>query len=152
MAGKHFYDRGGIITNLDLKLGHEELKRGLQLEEHTAILDDHLRKTDGTYGWQGSVAGNAKLTVPKASLDYLLSNKQRVERVRARMKEGTPPQPISYDETLDTIIFAEEDQEAFEDGYICINCYQWQAVPHAPKCNWLTAKSDDESGCGHQNY
>jgi hypothetical protein len=88
------------------------------------------------------------MMIPKAALDQG-KDFTRVTRVKARMASGEPPIMMSYDPLTDTPLFAEEDQEAFEAGYICINCYQYQRVPNAPKCNW---NNRPDHGCGHQNF
>lgn len=139
---KHYYDRVGFNTST---LTPQELERSLKLEEHVSILEDHLAGQDGTYGWMGENA----TTVPKAAFDGMTHTGDRVARVRARMNEGGPPLMISYDTATDTPMFAEEDKEAFDLGYICQRCYQYQGVP-GPKCNWRN--NPDNHGCGHRNY
>lgn len=153
-GGLQIFDRG---RRMDSNLSVEELERGVKLEEHTAVLDRYLESTDGTYGWQGVLARGGTLTVPKASTKEGVSHAQRVERVRARLNRGEPPLLVSYDLATDTPIFAEEDQEAFEDGYICGGCLQYQAIPNAPECNWLRPDTGShldpkDRGCGHRNY
>ena len=123
------------------------MNRSVKLEEHVSIYEDFLKNTDGDYGYQGQGFLNGrKKYVPK---NMYANNAQAVERVRLRMKNGHPPLLISYDPDTGIKIFAEEDKEAYEHGYICENCIQYQAVPNAPTCNWLTNPTD---GCGHRNY
>lgn len=140
------------------ELTAKDIERGVKLEEHTQVLDRYLAETDGTYGWQGVLGRGGSMTVPKATLKDAISSRERVERVRKRLQSGNPPLLVSYDTATDTPIFAEEDQEAFEDGYICGGCLQYQNVPNAPECNWLRAGADSKNldpkdrGCGHRNY
>jgi hypothetical protein len=149
-----FFDRAkdGFKTLLGSTMTREEMSRSIKLEEHVSIFDDYLKSGeagDGTYGYMGDFVAGRRITVPKAMAGDSLTAAQRAARVRLRMSEGKAPLLISFDPKTGVKIFAEEDKEAFEDGYICENCIQYQAVPHAPKCNWLTNPND---GCGQQNY
>lgn len=152
--GLLFFDRfkdshGGLLNS---KLTPEEMKRGIKLEEHVSVFDDYLASGeagDGTYGYQGNFDKSRMLTAPKDVTGGGITAAERAARVRTRMAEGKPPLLVSIDPTTGIKIFAEEDKEAYEAGYICPNCVQYQAVPNAPSCNWLT-KPDD--GCGHQNW
>lgn len=142
---------------MDAKLSAAELERGIKLEEHTAVLDRFLAETDGQYGWQGALGRGGNMTVSKASLGEGLSKAERMERVKKRMNRGEPPILVSYDLATDTPLFDEADKEAYEDGYICGGCLQYQAVPNAPECNWLRANNGShldpkDRGCGHRNY
>ena len=144
--------RGAPLSNLDIKIDPLELQKSIKLEEHVSIYDDFLASGvagDGTYGFQGAMVNGRMKVAPKDTTGSGITKAQRIERVRARMKEGTPPLLVSYDPESGTKIFAEEDREAYEDGYICENCMQYQAVPFAPSCNWLRKPED---GCGHQRY
>ena len=141
-----FFDntRDGHGLTLNSKLDPLELKRGIKLEEHVSTYDDYLKTTgDGTYGYMGEFAPGRGYTAPKAAQDPNMWH-----RVRLRMNEGLAPQLMAFHPETGTKIFYEEDQEAFEAGWICPNCVQYQAVPNAPKCNW-NRKPDD--GCGHTN-
>lgn len=153
-GGLQIFDRG---RPSDSTLTRVEMERGVKLEEHTAVLDRFLSETDGTYGWQGVLPRGGTLTVPKASIKDKISHADRVSRVRARLNRGEPPLLVTYDPATDTPIFAEEDQEAYEDGYICGGCLQYQSIPNAPECNWLRADMGShidpkDRGCGHRNY
>lgn len=119
----------------------EELAKSVKLEEHVQILDDYLATQQGDYGWMGADSQ----TVPKAAFDGMTGRAERAARVRARMAKGEPPLMISYDTLTQSPMFAEEDKEAFDAGYICENCYQYQAVPNTGKCNWYTRP---DAGCG----
>lgn len=148
MSTKNYF-RGNLLTNLDSTLTAEDLAKGLKLEEHTAVLDDYLSKQDGTYGFQGSMGRDGKITVPKQGFKGILSQAERVQRVRKRMETNKAPIPVMEDTTTGSMIFMEEDKECFEDGYICTNCYQFQAVPFAPECNWRNPGNDPrDKGCG----
>lgn len=151
--GLILFDRAkdGFKTLLGSTMTREEMARSIKLEEHVSIYDDYLNSGvagDGTYGYQGNFAKSRMLTAPKAVTGGI-AMAERVARVRARMENGNPPLMVSYDPETGIKIFAEEDKEAYEAGYICENCIQYQAVPSAPKCNWLTNPSD---GCGQINY
>lgn len=141
----------------DGNLTAADLARGTKLEEHTAVVDRFLSEQDGTYGWQGVLGRGGDMTVPKHVLAESSMSGDRVARVRARLKEGNPVMLVSYDPETDTPIFAEEDQEAYEAGFICAGCLQYQSVPNAPECNWLRQTAEGEldpkdRGCGHRNY
>lgn len=141
-----FFDntKDGHGLTLGSKLDPLELQRGIKLEEHVSVYEDFLDTTgDGTYGYMGEFVNGKTFTAPKAAQQQGLS-----DRVRVRMQNGEPPILLAYDPDTGTKVFYEEDQEAYEAGYICANCIQYQAVPNAPKCTWLR-KSDD--GCGHVN-
>ena len=138
-------------------LSQKDLSDKVKLEEHTAVVDRFLSSKDGTYGWQGALSRGGSLTVPKATLKESSFAKDRVARVRARLNRGEPPLLVSYDLETDTPIFSEEDQEAYEDGYICGNCLQYQNIPNAPVCNWLRVGDSSNvdpkyKGCGHRNF
>lgn len=151
------FDKGRPI---DSKLSEDELQRSLKLEEHAHVLDRYMAEipNDGTYGWQGTLGRNGSITVPKASLKDQISAAERASRVRERINRREPPILISYDLATDTPIFAEEDMEAYEDGYICPGCLQYQSVPNPPTCTWLRNEALDghvderDRGCGHRNY
>lgn len=149
--GLLFFDRtkDGRGLTLGSKLSADDLAKGVKLEEHVSIFEDFLATAgDGTYGYQGDYAGNSALTVPKAVVGAN-TGAERAARVRHRMAEGHAPLLVSLDPKTGIKIFAEEDKEAYEAGYICENCVQYQAVPSAPACNWLRNPND---GCGHTNY
>lgn len=155
VGGLQLFDRSHRIGS---SLSAADLERGVKLEEHTAVLDRFLSETDGTYGWQGAISNGGTVTVPKAALAGNLSAAERVARVRNRLDRGEPPILVTYDLDTDTPIFEEEDQEAYEDGYICGGCLQYQQVPNAPMCNWLrdggqsASIPEQDRGCGHRNY
>lgn len=151
--GLLFFDRykDGTQKSMNSALSMDEMQRGIELEKHVSIFEDYLNSGaagDGTYGYQGDYAGEKRLTAPKAMTGDL-SHSAMVARVRARMDQGLAPLLVSMDPKTGVKIFAEEDKDAFQHGYICENCVQYQAVPNAPKCNWMR-KPDD--GCGFQNY
>lgn len=148
-----FFDRykNGKLKTLESSITQAEMDRGIKLEEHVSIYDDYLKNEagDGTYGWQGQWTGQ-KMTVPAAvKAEGVMSGAQRAARVRQRMQDGLAPLLVSMDPKTGLKIFAEEDKDAFDAGYICERCIQYQAVPGAPICNWAR-KPDD--GCGHQIY
>lgn len=149
--GLLFFDRykDGKQKTLESALTMDEMQRGVELEEHVSIYTDFMKTAgDGTYGYQGNFDQSRMLTAPKA-MTGALGPDAMIARVRARMNNGQPPLLLSYDPETGIKIFAEEDKAAFDAGYICENCIQYQAVPSAPKCNWMN-KPDD--GCGYVNY
>lgn len=148
--GLLFFDntKDGHGLTLGSELDPLEIQRGIKLEEHVQVYEDFLKTTgDGTYGYMGEFKQGQRFTAPKAALMDGKSA-EAAARVRARMNAGEPPRLMAIDPDTGVKIFYEEDQEAFEMGYICPNCIQYQAVPNAPKCNWLTKSND---GCGHSN-
>lgn len=151
--GLLFFDRNkdGNQTLLNSKMSPDDLKRSIKLEEHVSIYEDFLASGeagDGTYGYRGEWTGGG-MTMAKDTLGGGISEAARVARVNARMNNGEPPLLVSIDPKTGIKIFAEEDKDAFEHGYICENCVQYQAVPNAPQCNWANNPTD---GCGFQNY
>lgn len=143
-------DDAGNKISMESKLTPEDLKRETKLEEHVSIFTDFLENQagDGLYGYQGDYNVSRMLTIPKTMTDRI-SHAERVQRVRKRMENGHPPLLVSCDPKRGIDIMAEEDREAMEQGYICHRCRQYQAVPSAPKCNWLGNPND---GCGQINY
>lgn len=144
--GLIFFDRfkDGHGLTLNSKLSPEDLKKGIKLEEHVSVYEDFLKTTgDGTYGYMGEFASGHGFTAPKAR-----AQAEQAARVRARMQAGEPPLLLGIDPKTGMKAFYDEDQDAFEQGWICSNCVQYQAVPNAPQCNWMN-KPDD--GCGHLN-
>lgn len=144
--GLLFFDntKDGHGLTLNSKLDPLEIQRGIKLEEHVQVYDDYLKTTgDGTYGYMGEFVKGTRMTVPKAALQ-----EGRSERVRVRMQNGEPPLLMAYEPETGTKLFYEEDQEAYEAGWICPNCVQYQSVPNAPKCTWSRKPED---GCGHVN-
>lgn len=152
--GLLFFDRNkdGNQTLLNSKMTPEDLKRGIKLEEHVSVYEDYLNSGeagDGTYGWMGTWTGQGSMTIPKDTRGGGITKAQMITRVNDRMRQGLAPLLVSMSPDGKIKIFAEEDQDAYEHGYICGNCIQYQAVPNAPQCNWANNPSD---GCGHQNY
>ena len=135
------------------KLTKQQLERLEKEEEHGAVLDDYLKGIDGTYGFMGSIADPmAGFTAPKQMLGGT-SQAERVARVRARLAAKEPCKPLAYIEGYEVDLLSVEDQEAFEEGWICPNCIQYQAVP-GPVCNWQfkgERPSDPKDwGCGYR--
>lgn len=148
------FDRDGVLGS---QLTPEEIAKGVKLEEHTEVVNRYLEGVDGTYGFQGLLPRGGEITVPKATMKDGISHAERIERVKERMAKGEPPLLVAYDPETETPLFAEQDKEAYEAGYICPGCFQWQGVPNAPECNWLrpdiTSNMDPRDlGCGHRNH
>lgn len=142
-------DKFGEKVTMEGKLSPEDLQKGLKLEEHVSVYEDFMKGLDdegGTYQFRGMYKPG--MIVPRASTGQALTAAERVQRVRKRLEQGGRPLLLSIDPKDGTKIFHEEDREAFEDGYICENCVQFQSVPFAPSCTWLSA----EGGCGFNRY
>jgi hypothetical protein len=128
----------------------------LQREDtHAQILNQYLAQYegDGTYGFQGTVGDPSKgMTVPKAMLGEI-SHKDRIGRVRERIAKKEAPKSLCFVPGYEVELLSLEDQEAYEEGWICPACLQYQGMP-ANQCNW-NFKGDRPSdpkdwGCGHQ--
>lgn len=137
------------------KVNNELLKKLQKEDDHTQIFTDFLKTTgDGTYGFMGSVSDASRGAVaPKATLPNGITRAERVARVRERMARNLPPISLFYDELTETEILAEEDAEAYEEGWICPNCLQYQAVV-SNECNWRvvggTPADPKDRGCGYR--
>lgn len=136
------------------KINNHLLRKLQKEDDHAQILGDYLKTAgDGTYGFQGSVGDASKgITVPKA-MTALATRAERVARVRDRMNSGEAVKSLFYDEVTETEILAEEDAEAYEEGWICPECLQYQAIVSST-CNWRfkgERPSDPKDwGCGYR--
>lgn len=124
-------------------------------DDHAQILNAFLASDtkSGSYGHQGTVSDASKgITVPKA-MTAVATRAERVARVRERMNNGEPVLSLFYDEITETEILAEEDAEAYEEGWICPECLQYQAVVSST-CNWRFVgerPADPKNwGCGYR--
>lgn len=125
-------------------------------DDYKHALDEHLKKNwdKGTYGFQGVVSDPSRgLTAPKAALGIGISQAERAQRVRDRMSRNEPPLTLYYDPMTETEILSVEDAEAYEEGWICPECLQYQAVV-TNECNWrFTGERPTGSkyqGCGYR--
>lgn len=141
----------------DRRIEDNALLKKLQREDdyHNA-LDQHLKRNwkEGTYGYMGMVADPTKgVTVPKSAFGAGMSRAERIQRVRDRMARNEPPQSLFYDTSTDTELLYEEDAEAYEEGWICPECLQYQGVV-TNECNWrFTGERPDNpkhQGCGYR--
>lgn len=142
----------------DRRIENNALLAKLQKEDnHAQILGQFLRDqakySDGTYGHMGSVADASKgLTAPKAMLGGI-SQAERIARVRARMAANKPVMSLYFDEATGFELLSLEDQEAYEEGWICPECLQYQAVV-ANECNWRFSGERPSNpkywGCGYR--
>jgi hypothetical protein len=129
------------------------LREKLRDEHQAHVLDAHLKTQDGTYGFMGSIADpSLGSTIPKA-MSHTASRAEMMQRVRDRMAAGEPVKSLFFDESTETELLSEEDVDAYEEGWICPNCIQYQAVPSST-CNWRfkgERPSDPKDwGCGYR--
>jgi len=123
----------------DQRIENNSLLRKLQREDdYKHALDEHLKKNwdKGTYGFQGIVSDPSKgFTAPKDTLGLGISKAERMQRVRDRMARNEPPLTLYYDVATGTEVLSVEDAEAYEEGWICPECIQYQGVV-TNECNW----------------
>jgi hypothetical protein len=125
-------------------------------DDHGQILEQYLKSKesgDGSYGFMGSISDrNAGVTIPKA-MSHMASRAEGVSRVRERMASGEPLKSLFFDEATETELLAEEDVEAYEEGWICPECLQYQTIPSST-CNWRFVgerpSNPDHWGCGYR--
>lgn len=150
----------GRPGNEDQRLGAKAFLEAKRTDDYTQALKQHLESetrngNDGTYGFQGVINPNSGkgLTAPKHMVGGHLTMAQKRERVRARMAEGIAPKSLAYIEGYETELISDEDAEAFEEGWICPSCIQWQGVV-SNQCNWRfrgERPSDPKDwGCGYR--
>ena len=141
------------------KMSNALLAKLQKEDNHAQIMDEFLKRdameNSGTYGFQGVVGDiNANLTVPKGMTGEI-SKAQRVQRVKDRMARREPCKPLAYVEGYEVDLLSVEDQEAYEEGWICPRCIQYQGMP-AAQCNWQF-KGDRPTdpkdwGCGYRRF
>lgn len=137
------------------KVSNQLLAKRQKEDDHAQILDQFLKSPeagDGTYQHMGSVGADLSrsLVAPKAMMGEI-SKSDRVNRVRARMAANEPVISLYYDELHNVDLLALEDSEAYEEGWICPECLQYQNIV-MNECNWRftgEAPADPKyRGCG----
>ena len=132
------------------------LKKLQRQDDYTHALQQHLERTsgDGRYGFMGVVNDPSKgFTAPKDTLGYGITRAERIARVRERMSRNEPPISLAYIPGAEVELLSVEDAEAYEEGWICPNCLQYQGVV-TNECNWrFTGERPSDpryQGCGYR--
>lgn len=132
---------------------HRLLKNAQRQDDYTNALKQELERQAGmgTYGFMGHVGRGGEVTAPRDALGEGISRAERIARVRERMARGEAPQALFFDEASGTEILAVEDAEAYEEGWICHECLQYQAIV-SNECNWriVGAHRPPVTGCGYR--
>lgn len=132
---------------------HALLAKLQREDDYENALKQHIEKTgSSTYGYMGEVGSKGSITASRDALGTGISRAERIARVRDRMSRGECPQSLFYEPATGTDLLAVEDAEAYEEGWICPNCIQYQAIP-SNKCNWRFVgerpSNPDHWGCGY---
>ena len=137
-----------FLTNagVDLSLGQKEV---LQHEDDLEGYIEDLIAAGSNYDYRGfyDPASGKKMKVTHDQLSLTMDDLMRMR------DKNTPVKPMFSIKTpnggqLD--VYPDVIQGAFDAGYICSSCTEWQAVPHAPECNWLhnAERAANGKGCG----
>lgn len=132
-----------MLTNAGTLLTPQERER-LQIEDDAEQYINELIEKGSNLDYRGDLVRGRNLTVSKDQKEMtfteLMNLRRKNVKIRpiARIKGDTPDE--------DLWIFPDIVQEAFESGYLCESCWEWQESPLVAKCNPLYA-TDLWKGC-----
>jgi hypothetical protein len=132
-----------VQSNLDKKLTKKQYEDAELMEKRTFVVDEAVKESKG-YSHLGELAprrnddGSLSITVTEDHLKY------KADDARQRRAAGKPVIPVFWfeDETGETHwVLNDSDAKAAEEGYLCINCLNWQKDVSNPICNDIHGRS-----------
>jgi hypothetical protein len=140
MTRKPLYT-GGIATNIGITISDAVRTLGEREERNTEVFEKVYNEQDGKNIFQGMLHGRKGKTT---NVTHFQMHAKAADILKMR-DEGKPVIPLFYDEVEDRYVLPDSYRDAVLQGYICQHCLEWQGVPNAPYCNWMTVPGD---GCG----
>ena len=137
-----------FLTNAGFDLSHEQRLELQEMDKAESYIEDMIAAASN-YDYRGffNPGEGRQLTVSKdqVSLDF-----KDMLRLRDKNFPIKPIFSILAPNGGQLDVYPDVVQEAFDAGYICEECTQWQEVPHAPECNWLhnAERTANKKGCG----
>ena len=125
-----------MLTNAGTPIDPTKRSRLEVMDQTEGMIEDLISK-GSNLDYRGDLAPGKTLTVSKDQKEMTFTELMNLRRKNVKIKPIARLKGDLFPDGEDRWIFPDVVQEAFEAGYLCHDCWEWQESPLVDKCNPL---------------